>query len=126
MSLKERIVKIIENNPELVMRAVVQIILATGLVVAAMILAVNMEPVALMQLSKSSDDCAIKAIDMTNRLHIVSDYLQGYSKRLDEMTNGLEKVEFLLRTIEQRSSVLKVEDRCNCWCPCCLWKVGCQ
>ena len=154
MGFKEKFLKIIENDLELVMRTVVQLAFVVGLVVSAIILAVNMKPTALIKLSKSCDECMAKTIVMTNRLHVVSDHLQAYSKQMDEMdkrfaemesrlhvttnlmqecsmrmdkmTNGLDKKESMLSKIEQKPCVLKIERWCNCWCPCCIWKVGCQ
>ena len=134
--------------------AIVRILLALGLIVALIFLAKSMESVALMQLSKSCDECVAKTIEMTNRLYVVSAYLQAYSKHLDEMdkrfdeiesrlhvttnlmqecsmrmdmiTNRLAKVECLLCKIEQKPCVLKIDGCCNCLWPCCLWKVGRQ
>lgn len=133
---------------EPVLNASCRVILAIGLIVALVNLTRNMTPIALMQLSKSCDDCMAKAIDMTNRLEAVSGHLYECSEQLDEMgkgfnkiesrlhvttnlikecsvqmdkvTNGLDKMESVLRKFEQRPFILRTEGCGNCWCNCCF------
>lgn len=152
--LREVILKMSIDKLECISRTVVQICLVVGFIWLAIKLEESMDSFVLMRLSKSYDDCVEKASVMTNRLEVVYNHLQGYSRQMDEvmkrignmesrlhvttnlmqecsmrmntMTNGLDKVESMLRKMEQRSYVLKIEGCCNCWCPCCLWKVGCQ
>ena len=106
--------------------AILRIILAVGLIAALIFLAKSMEPVALMQLSKSCNEYVAKTIEMTNRLHVVSAHLQAHSKQLDEIKNELDKVESMLRKIEQRPYVLKTEGCCHGWCNYWLLEVGRQ
>lgn len=103
--------------------AILRIVLALGLIVALIFLAKSMESVALMKLSKSYDDCILKSIEMTNRLHVASAHLQAYSKQMNEMANRLDKMESMLRKIEQRPYVLKTEGCCHGWCNYWLWEV---
>ncbi len=141
-------------SSEPALNAITRIILAIGLVCALVNLAKSMDPIALMQLSKFCDACTAKATAITNslevafgclqeysrqmdemknrmgniesRLHVTTNLMQECSRQMDKMANRFAKVECLLRKIEQKPCALKVEGYCNCWCPCCLLKVGCQ